>query len=101
MKIPFTPKPVPANMSPASVSASSSQMPICLYGGIHSCKADLHIHSNVSDGMASVADIMEFTQENTDLDLIAIADHDRVDGSLEALNGGKPPGLSFQGGVCH
>jgi predicted metal-dependent phosphoesterase TrpH len=48
-------------------------------------KADLHIHSNVSDGMASVADIMEFTQENTDLDLIAIADHDRVDGSLEAL----------------
>lgn len=48
-------------------------------------KADLHIHSSVSDGIASVSDIMDFTQENTDLDLVAIADHDGIDGSLEAL----------------
>ncbi len=48
-------------------------------------KADLHIHSSVSDGMASVAQIMACVQENTDLDLVAIADHDAVDGSLEAL----------------
>ena len=48
-------------------------------------KADLHIHSAVSDGMASVAEIMAYVQESTDLDLVAITDHDAVAGSLEAL----------------
>ena len=60
-------------------------------------KADLHIHSGVSDGMASVARIMSYVQENTDLDLIAIADHDAVDGALQSLewvNG--HPGCRFQ-----
>ncbi|MCL4532159.1 MAG: PHP domain-containing protein [Actinobacteria bacterium] len=48
-------------------------------------KADLHIHSDVSDGMASVDEIMVHVQENTDLDLIAITDHDAVAGALKAL----------------
>lgn len=48
-------------------------------------KADLHIHSSVSDGMASVPEIMSYVQENTDLDLVAIADHDQVAGALEAV----------------
>jgi predicted metal-dependent phosphoesterase TrpH len=48
-------------------------------------KADLHIHSGVSDGMASIADIMAFVQETTDLDVVAITDHDHVAGALEAL----------------
>ena len=48
-------------------------------------KADLHIHSSVSDGMASVPEIMAYVQERTDLDLIAIADHDQVDGALQAV----------------
>lgn len=48
-------------------------------------KADLHIHSGVSDGMASVAEIMAYVQENTDLDIVAITDHDKVDGALQAL----------------
>lgn len=48
-------------------------------------KADLHIHSDVSDGMASVDEIMMYVQENTDLDLIAVTDHDAVAGSLAAL----------------
>lgn len=47
-------------------------------------KADLHIHSEYSDGMASVSQILEYVQEKTDLDLIAIADHDMLQGSLEA-----------------
>lgn len=60
-------------------------------------KADLHIHSGVSDGMASVADIMAHIQENTDLDLIAIADHDAVDGALESLEWVKRhPNCRFQ-----
>ncbi len=47
--------------------------------------ADLHLHSVWSDGLASVAEIMEYAQEQTALDVIAIADHDQVGGALEAV----------------
>ncbi len=47
-------------------------------------KADLHIHSAQGDGMASVAEILEYVEYETDLDLIAITDHDDIRGSLEA-----------------
>jgi predicted metal-dependent phosphoesterase TrpH len=47
-------------------------------------KADLHLHSEHSDGMASVAEIFEFVEQRTDLDLIAITDHDMFDGVREA-----------------
>lgn len=47
--------------------------------------------------MASVAQIMVHVQENTDLDLIAIADHDAVAGSLEALEWvERHPGCRFR-----
>jgi predicted metal-dependent phosphoesterase TrpH len=44
-------------------------------------KADIHIHSEYSDGMASVEEILEHVEHNTDLDLIAITDHDMFDGA--------------------
>ena len=47
-------------------------------------KADLHIHSGAGDGIASVAEILEYVEHETDLDLIAITDHDLIHGSLEA-----------------
>lgn len=47
-------------------------------------KADIHIHSEHSDGMASVAEIFEFVQHKTDLDLISITDHDMFDGARQA-----------------
>ncbi len=47
-------------------------------------KADLHIHSEHSDGMASVEEILEHVEHETDLDLIAITDHDMFDGSAAA-----------------
>jgi predicted metal-dependent phosphoesterase TrpH len=47
-------------------------------------KADLHIHSGAGDGVASVAEILEYVDQETDLDLIAITDHDLIDGALEA-----------------
>ena len=47
-------------------------------------KADLHIHSAAGDGVASVAHILEYVEHETDLDLIAITDHDLLDGALEA-----------------
>ena len=55
-------------------------------------KADLHVHSVWSDGMATVREIMEFAGAETDLDVIAIADHDQVRGALEAVEwcAGRP-----------
>src|SRR5438552_1965561 len=47
-------------------------------------RADLHIHSAVGDGLATVARILDYVEHRTDLDLIAITDHDEVRGALEA-----------------
>ena len=52
-------------------------------------KADLHIHSTASDGLASPRDILEYAQDCTDLDLVALADHDMLEGSLEAAALGR------------
>lgn len=47
-------------------------------------KADIHIHSDHSDGLASIPQIMEYVQHHTDLDVIAITDHNTIEGSLFA-----------------
>jgi predicted metal-dependent phosphoesterase TrpH len=47
-------------------------------------KADLHIHSEWSDGLPSVREILEHVENYTDLDLIAITDHDMIEGAFEA-----------------
>ncbi len=44
-------------------------------------KADLHIHSNHSDGLARIPEIMEYVQERTDLSVIAITDHNTIEGA--------------------
>jgi predicted metal-dependent phosphoesterase TrpH len=46
--------------------------------------ADIHIHSTASDGMASVIDILEFVAQRGDLNVIAITDHDKMEGSYQA-----------------
>jgi len=46
--------------------------------------ADLHIHSSNVDGMASVSQILEYVEHNTELDVIAITDHDDIRASDEA-----------------
>lgn len=49
--------------------------------------ADLHIHSSHSkDGTCSVRGILKYVAEKTDLDVIAITDHDTVDGVREAMD---------------
>ncbi len=48
-------------------------------------KADLHIHSNYSDGKSSIREILNVAIERR-LDVISITDHDTVEGSLEALD---------------
>jgi predicted metal-dependent phosphoesterase TrpH len=47
-------------------------------------KADLHIHTLYSDGTASVAQVLDWVERRTDLDLVAITDHERIDGALRA-----------------
>ena len=47
-------------------------------------KADLHMHSTYSDGIATVEEILEHTQNCTELDVIAITDHDEIAGALRA-----------------
>ena len=47
-------------------------------------KADLHVHSTTGDGLNSAAEIIEYAERSTDLDIIAITDHDEVDGALAA-----------------
>ena len=47
-------------------------------------KADLHMHSAYSDGVGTIEQILHHVQHNTDLDVIALTDHDVIKGSLRA-----------------
>ena len=47
-------------------------------------KADMHLHTLYSDGTASVRQVLDHVEAATDLDLIAITDHERIDGALRA-----------------
>lgn len=47
-------------------------------------RADLHIHSLASDGVSSVAEILDYAQNTARLDVIAITDHERVDAAHAA-----------------
>lgn len=58
-------------------------------------KADLHIHSNFSDGQNSIEEILEFVETKTDLDLIAITDHDTIEGALLAQKIAKDKNYRF------
>jgi len=47
-------------------------------------KADLHVHTACGDGMASPRQILDYVEAETDLDVIAVTDHDDLRGALEA-----------------
>src|SRR5690349_13927388 len=47
-------------------------------------KADLHMHSTSSEGTEGYEPILEHVQHNTYLDVIALTDHDVIEGSLRA-----------------
>ena len=48
-------------------------------------KADFHMHTSLNDGTATVREVLNYVRDRTDLDVIAITDHDRLTGSYEAL----------------
>ncbi len=47
--------------------------------------ADLHVHSTYSDGVATVEAILYHASAHTDLDVIAITDHNTLAGALRAM----------------
>ena len=49
-------------------------------------KADLHMHSTYSDGMATIEQILHHVQHNTDLDVIAL-DRSRRDRGVTTSTG--------------
>jgi predicted metal-dependent phosphoesterase TrpH len=46
-------------------------------------EADMHIHSIASDGTASAAQILEYAECHTSLNVIAISDHERIEAAIE------------------
>ncbi len=49
-------------------------------------RADLHMHTTVSDGTATVEQMLDHIVQRGDLDVIAITDHDRLAASLWAYS---------------
>lgn len=47
-------------------------------------KADLHIHTSHSDGMCDVPELLDYVESRTELDLIAVTDHDDLRGAERA-----------------
>lgn len=47
-------------------------------------RADLHIHTVASDGTATVSEILDHVERHTDLRVIAITDHERIDAAVAA-----------------
>ncbi len=47
-------------------------------------RADLHIHTLASDGTSGIVEILDKVERETDLDVIAITDHERIDAALAA-----------------
>jgi len=47
-------------------------------------KADLHIHTKASDGTFTPYEMLEYVSAETDIAVLAVTDHDEIDGALEA-----------------
>jgi predicted metal-dependent phosphoesterase TrpH len=59
-------------------------------------RADLHLHTLASDGLMSARELVDFAEHRTDLDVIAITDHDELSASEEARNWATRRGLRVQ-----
>jgi hypothetical protein len=59
-------------------------------------RADLHIHTLASDGTAGVLEILEHVEANVELDVIGIADHERIDAAVAARAIARDRGLRVE-----
>ncbi|MFZ9858498.1 MAG: CehA/McbA family metallohydrolase [Roseiflexaceae bacterium] len=56
-------------------------------------KADLHLHTTYSDGHSTPAQLVQYVLQHTTLRMIAITDHDQIDGAYEAQKYAEGTGL--------
>lgn len=56
-------------------------------------RADLHIHTLASDGTVGIEAILDHVERRTDLDVIAITDHERIDAAVAARSMALDRGL--------
>jgi len=56
-------------------------------------RADLHIHTLASDGTSGIEEILDHVERETDLDVIAITDHERIDAAVAARTIARRRGL--------
>lgn len=54
-------------------------------GGGTRGRADMHLHTLYSDGTMEVKALLDYVETRTTLDLIAVTDHERIDGAMRAL----------------
>src|SRR5258706_423053 len=59
-------------------------------------RADLHIHTLASDGTSGIIEILEHAERSTDLDVIAITDHERIDAALAARTIARERGMRVE-----
>jgi predicted metal-dependent phosphoesterase TrpH len=59
-------------------------------------RADLHIHSLASDGTAGIVAILDHVERATELDVIAVTDHERIDAALVGRAMARDRGLRFE-----
>lgn len=56
-------------------------------------RADLHLHTLASDGTNGIVDILDWVEARTELDVIAITDHERIDAAIAARSITRDRGL--------
>jgi predicted metal-dependent phosphoesterase TrpH len=59
-------------------------------------KADLHLHTRVSDGLATIEQLLEYVEHKTDLDVIAVTDHEDASGGQRARELAARRGYRFE-----
>ncbi|GAC1366213.1 MAG: CehA/McbA family metallohydrolase [Ktedonobacteraceae bacterium] len=79
-----TNKPENVSIGTSMLSKRSKMTEQQAYSAGKQGKADLHMHSTYSDGCATIEEILEYVQQQTALDVIALTDHDVIDGALRA-----------------
>jgi predicted metal-dependent phosphoesterase TrpH len=59
-------------------------------------RADLHIHTLASDGTSSAVEVLDHVEGQGFLDIIAIADHERIDAAVAARHMAEDRGLRIK-----
>ena len=61
-------------------------------------RVDLHVHSNHSDGLLKVEDVVRRARE-AEVDLLSITDHDTLAGVMDGMRFAREAGMEFVSGV--